>query len=133
MWDFPRYTSGKRASSFFRGTSAIMEAGAGVGARAGARTGAGAGTQVSRTILKIRCKSSLEYLRRIVTARGELAKEGFVPEGHVGWSDNLSPNSRGGEESRGVREEAVEERSQRERPRPRTEVILELISSKTLF
>ena len=92
----------------------------------------GTGAQASRTALKILCKSSLEYLGTPV-AVGALAMGGFVPEGLAGWSDNLSPDSKDGEESGGATKGAAEERLWRKRPRPWTEVILELISSKTLF
>ena len=110
-----------------------MGAGAGAGAEAGtgagARTGVGAGTRASRTVLRIRYKSSLKYLRILLAAAGALAMGGFV-EDPAGCSDNSSPDSGGGEESRGATEGAAEERSRRGRPRSWTEVILELISSK---
>ena len=128
MWDFPWYKSGERAFSFSQGASATMGAGAGAGLGTGA--GAGIGALVSRTALRILYKSSSEYLRTLVAA-GALATGGFV-EGPAGWSDNSSPDSGGGEESGGATEGAAEERSRRGRPRPRTEVILELVS-KTLF
>ena len=107
------------------GVGARTRAEAGVGTRAGARTGA----RASRTALRILCKSSSEYLRTLLAAGGELAR-GFLPEGPAGWSDNLSPDSGGGEESggaiEGATEGATEGRSRRGRPRPRTEVILAL-------
>ena len=99
---------------------------------AGARTRAEARTQASRTVLRIRCKSSSEYLGILLAAAGPLATESFV-KGPAGWSDNSLPDSGGGKESRGATEGAAKERSRWRRPQPRTEVILELISSKTLF
>ena len=118
MWNFPRYTSRKRVFCFFRGTSEITEAGA------GART--------SRMAIKIRCKSFLEYLEILIAAVRVSAKGDFVFEGQAGWSDNLSPNSGGGEESRRAIEGATEGRSCWRRPRPWTEVILELFCFKNL-
>ena len=106
-----------------------VRAGAGAGARTGARTG----TLASRTVLRIRYKSSSEYLGILVAAVGALAMGGFVPKGPAGWSDNLSPDSEGEEKSGGAMEGAAEERSWQRHLQPRTEVILELISSKTLF
>ena len=115
--------SGEQAFSSSRSTSKTIRAGTGVGA------GTRAGTQASRTALKICCKSSSEYLGILVAARGELAR-GFPPEGLASWSDNLSPNSGGGEESeeatKGAMEGATEGRYRRGCPRPRIEVILSL-------
>ena len=125
--------SGERAFSFSRGVSATMGAGAGVGAGAGtgarARTGAGAGTWASRTVLRIRCKLSSEYLGIPSVAAGALATGGFV-EGPARFSENLLPDSGDGEESGGVTKGVAEERSQRGRLQTRIKVILELISSK---
>ena len=143
MWDFSQYASGKRAFSFSQGASAMMGAGSGAGAGAGAGmgagTGAGTGTgaQASRTTLKILYKSSSEYLGTLVAATGALATESFVSEGPVGWSDNLSLDLEGEKESRGPMERATEGMTEgylrRGHLRPQTEVVLELISSKTLF
>ena len=98
---------------------------------------AGTRARASRTALKIRCNSSSEYLRTLVAASGVLAMEGFVLEGPTGWSDNLSPDSGDGKESRGATEGAtegaIEGCSRRGRPWPRTEVILKLISSKNFL
>ena len=120
MWDFPWYTFGERAFSFLRGALVTMGAGAGAGAEAGtrarAKTGVGAGTRASRTVLKIRCKSSSEYLGILLAATGALATGGFV-ESPVGWSGNSSPDSRGGKESEGATEGATEECLRRGRPR----------------
>ena len=138
MWDFPRYKSGEWAFSFSRGVSATMGAragaGAGIGAGTGARTGAGAGTGAlaSRTALRILYKSSSEYLRTLGES-GALAMEGFGFEGPACWSDNSSPDSGSGDKSGGATEGVTEGYSRRGRPRPWTEVILELIPSKTLF
>ena len=112
------------------GARAGVEAGAGVGAGAGA--GAGTRVQASKTALRIHCKSFSEYLGILVAAAEALARD-FVPEGLAGWSDNLSPDSKGEEESKRAIEGAAERHSRRGRPRPQTEVILDLISSKTLF
>ena len=57
---------------------------------------------------------------------------GFV-EGPAGWSNNLSPDSGGGKVSGGATEGVAEEHLRRGRLRPRTEVILELVSSKNTF
>ena len=79
----------------------------------------------------------LGILGDISSTTGVSAVGGFAPAGPAGWSDNLSPDSGGGEESggatEGVMEGMTERCSQRGHLRPRTEVILELISSKTLF
>ena len=81
MWDFPRYASKKWAFSLLRGTSATMEAGAGAGAGVGigarARMEVGAGTQAPKTVLRIRCKSSLEYLGILVAIAGALTTGGL--------------------------------------------------------
>ena len=45
--------------------------------------GSGSGTRASRTALKIRYKSSSEYLRILIAAGGELAR-GFPPKGQAG-------------------------------------------------
>ena len=77
------------AFNFSQGVSATMRAGArtGAGAKmgAGARTGAGVGTRAraSRTVLKILCKSSSEYLETLVVVEA-LATEGLAPEGPAG-------------------------------------------------
>ena len=111
-----------------------VRTGAGAGTGAGARTGAGAGTgaRTSRKSLRIFCKLSSEYLGTLVLA-GALATGGFAPEVPASWSDNSLPDSGGGKESGRATEGAAEECLRRRRPRPRTEVIFELISSKTLF
>ena len=104
MQDFPWYTSRERAFSFSQGALATM----------GVRMGAGAGTKTrvearaSRIALKILCKSSLEYLGTLIAATKASATGDFVFEGPAGWSDNLSPDLRGGEESEGVTEKATE-------------------------
>ena len=100
------------------GTGVGAGAGARTGAGAGARTGAGARIQTSRTVLKIRCKSSSEYLGILVAAARALAMGCFVPKGSADWSDNLSSDSGGREESGGATEGAVDERLRRGRPRP---------------
>ena len=65
-------------------------AGAGVGARAGVRA--------SKTVLKICCKLSSEYLEISVVAAG-----GFSLRGLAGYSENSDLEDR--EESRGAMEE----------------------------
>ena len=87
MWDFPRYTSGKQAFSFSRGTSEM--------------TRAGAGAQASRTALRIHCKSSSEYLGTLVAAAGD-----FSPGGLSGYSEDS--DSEGREELGGATEGATE-------------------------
>ena len=98
------------------------------GAVAEARAGAAAetGARASRTALKILCKSSSEYLGTLVAVTRVSAIGGFVPKGPTCWLNNLSPDSGGREKSGG----ATEGHSQQGHPRPWTEVILELISSK---
>ena len=94
--------------------------------------GAGAGIWASKTVSKFLYKSSLEYLEIFVTARGAMATKSFVSKGLAGYLDNLSPNSKDGEESwrvtegamEGVTEGVVEERSRRRCPRPQTKIIL---------
>ena len=142
MWDFSQYTSRERAFSFSRGALATMGAGVGVGAgarigagiRAGAGTKAGAGTRTlaSRTALRILCKSFSEYLKTLVATK-VLTTGGFGTEQPAGWSDNSSPKLGGEKESGRAIEGATEGQSWRGCPRSQIEVILELISSKTLF
>ena len=84
------------------------------------------GAQASRTVLKIRCKSSSVYLGTGGAAAGITATGKFTPGGPAGWLNNSSPDSGGGKESG----RATEGRSLRRQLRPRTEVILKLIFSK---
>ena len=58
----------------------------------------GAGAKASKTALKICCKSFSEYLKTLVVATGALARD-FIPNSLAGWSDNLSPDLKGEEES----------------------------------
>ena len=98
------------------------------GARAGARIGAEVGIQASRTALRIHCKSSLKYLGILVAAAGTSTTGGYVPKNLTGWSDNSSPDSRGGKESEGVTDGAtkgaMEGHSWQKRLRSCAEVIL---------
>ena len=105
---------------------------AGTGARAGIGARAETGPRASRTALKILCKSSSEYLGTIVST-GALATRGFAPKGSAGWLDNSSPDLGVRKESGGATDGAAEECLRRGRKRPQTEVIFELIFSKTLF
>ena len=89
---------GKQDFSFSRGTSKTTGAGAEV------RTEA----QTSRTVLKIRYKSSLQYLGTLVAAAGASATEDFISKGPTGWLDNLSFDWKGGKESGGAIEGAME-------------------------
>ena len=99
--------------------------------------GAETGVWVSKTSLKILYKSFSEYLGTLVAVTGALATGDFVPKDPMGWPDNLSSDLRGGEESKGATggatEGAIERRSRWGCLRLRTEVILELISSKNTF
>ena len=63
MWDFLRYISGERIFNFFQDTLETTRARAKARARA----------QASRTALKIRYKSSLEYLGTLVAAIGDFS------------------------------------------------------------
>ena len=78
-----------------------------------AGTGAGAGVQVSKTVLKIPCKLFLVYLETSVAA----ASLGG-PAGYLDNSDSEDKEEPG---------RATKRQSQREQPRPCTEVILALI------
>ena len=82
----------------------------------------GARALTSRTALKIRCKSSLEYLGILVAVEGASITGVFVSKSPIGCLDNLSPDSRGKEESRGATEGAIEGATERcsrwECPRP---------------
>ena len=100
----------------------------GVGARVETGTRVGVGAQASRMALKIRCKSSLKYLGILVVAAEASVTGGFVSKSPTGWLNNLSPNSGGGEKSRGATEGATEEAtegcSRWKHLRPRIEFIL---------
>ena len=84
MWDFPWYTSREWAFSLFQDTLEITGAGMGVGARA----------QVSKTVLRIRWKSSLEYLG--ISVAETTVTGGFAPKDPTGYLENF--DSEGGEE-----------------------------------
>ena len=116
--------SEERVFSFSRG---VLET---TGAGAGGETGAGVRALVSRTALKTLCKSSTEYLGILVVVIRVIAMGGFFFESPAGWSDNLSSNSEGEKKLGKVTEGVTEGRSQWGCPRPQTDVILELISSK---
>ena len=62
MWDFLQYTSGEKAFSFSQDVLKTIGAGVRVGAEVRSEALA------SRTVLKILCKSSLEYLGILVVA-----------------------------------------------------------------
>ena len=114
MWDFPQYISRERA---FNGLSRdFLEA-----AGAGAGVEAGPGARASRTVLKICCISSLEYLGTLVVAAWNFGLRGLL----VYSKDS---DLKGKEElkgvTEGVTEEATEGRSRRRQSRSRTEVIL---------
>ena len=118
MWDFLQYTSGEYAFSFSQ--SSLEMTGAGVGVDIG--------VQASKTALRIFCKLSLEYLEILVAEIGTLATGDFIFEGPVNWSDNLSTNLGGKEESERTIEKATEEEiersSRQERLWPQIEIIL---------
>ena len=80
----------------------MIEAGAGVGAEVET------GPRASRMVLKICCKSSLEYLGMLLAAVGALATGSFVAEGLAGWSDNLSADSGDREETEKATKGAIE-------------------------
>lgn len=91
-----------RAFSLFQG---ILEI-------AGARTKARTGARAFRTILKIFCKLSLEYLKTLVLAIGAISTGSFVLKGPADYLDSLSPNSECGKESRRATEGATEKHFQ---------------------
>ena len=96
-------------------------AGAGAKARGGvrarvrrgakARTGAEMGVWASRTVLKILCKSSLEYLGTLVVATRAIAIRDFVSMRLMRYLDTLSSNSEGEEDSGRAMEGGTEEPS----------------------
>ena len=104
--------SGEQAFSFFLGTSEA--------------TRAEAGAWASRTALKIRCKLSSEYLETLIATAGD-----FGPRGILGYSEDSDLGD--GEEPEGTTEGAKGKRSRQKRLRPRTEIFLKMIFSKTLF
>ena len=114
--------SGEQAFSFSQGTLEMT----GAGARAGLRMGAEIGARAFKTALTICCKSSSEYLRILVAVAGDFGSGNL--SGCLKTSD-----SRGREESKGATEGGMERCSWRKYPRLRTEVILELISSKNIL
>lgn len=81
-----------------------------------ARARAKVGVQASKTVVKIRYKSFLEYLKTLV-----IAAEGFGPKSLVGCLENSDLEV--GEELGG----ATERHSQQRQPRPCIEVILALL------
>ena len=126
--DFPWYMFREWAFSFFR--DALEITGAEVGAGTGGGVGVRAEAQASKIALRILCMSSSKYLGTLIAATGASAIGGFIPEGLAGCSNISSPDLGSKEESKRATEEATEGRSWQGRPRPWTEVILELISSK---
>ena len=98
MWNFSWYTSEERAFSFSQETSETT--GAGAGAAAVARAGAWA----FKTALKIRCKSSLEYLGTLVVAAGD-----FGLRGPLDCSEDFELGGR--EKPGGTTEGVIERRS----------------------
>ena len=97
MWDFLQYTSEERIfSGLFWSFSEVTGAGA----------GAEVGAWASKTALRIHCKLFLEYLETLVAAT-----EDFGPGSPSGYSENF--DSGGEEESRGVTEGAMEEKTER--------------------
>ena len=85
-------------------------------------------------VLRIRCKSFMEYLGTLVAASEVLMTGDFVFEGPTGALDNLSPDLADEKESKevteGVVKGATEGRFRQGCPQPWTDVILELISFK---
>ena len=76
MWDFLQYIFSERAFSLFWGVLEITEVGARVeaGVEARAEAGVEVRVQISRTALKVCCKSSLEYLRTSVALTDKVSK-----------------------------------------------------------
>ena len=119
MWDFPQYTSGERAFSFFQGVSET------VGGRARAQT--------SKTALRIYCKSFLEYLGVLVSAGDssgclECSDSGGGEESGGATEGATEGVTEGATEgvTEGAMEGATKGRSRRGRPWPWTEIISEL-------
>ena len=75
-----------------------------------AEVGVGARTQVSKTVLKVFCKSSLEYLGTSIAVTGVRTKGGFVFEGPASYSKKFDLKSR--KESEEVTEGVMEGHSQ---------------------
>ena len=73
------------------------------------------GAQASRTVLKIRYKSFLVYLKTAEVVGGTIRMGSFASRGPIGWLDNLFPDSEGDREKS---ERAIEKRSQRGCPQP---------------
>ena len=69
----------------------------------GFRAGVEAGAQASKTVLKIRCKSSLEYLKTSVVVVGVTVMEDFAPKNQASCLKNSDLGDR--EESRGASKE----------------------------
>ena len=113
MWDFSRYTSGQRAFSFSRGTSEMT----GAGTRARTRAGAGTGARASRTALKIRCKSSSEYLGILVLA-GDFGPESLLSCSKISYSGGREESRKA---SKGATEGATEEQRREQRRKQRRE------------
>ena len=100
--------SEKRAfNGLFRSSLEVTRAGAGMKA----------GAQASRTVLKIYCKSSLEYLGTLVAAVGDFSLK--CPLNHL---ENF--NSEGEKKPGRAIEEVIKRRSRRGQPQPRTKIIL---------
>ena len=116
MWDFLQYTFRKQAFSLSRDVLEAVEAGT------RARVGVGVGVQVSKIVLKIRCKLSSEYLRISIAVAGMTKTKSFTPKSLAGYSENSDLGGR--EESRGASKGAIEKRSWQKQLQSQTEVIL---------
>ena len=114
--------SEKRALSLFRDISKTAGAGARVGRGVGVRT------QAFKTVLKIFCKSSSEYLRILVAVLRVTVMGDLISKGLVECLINFPPDLRDGKESGGatkrVTERAMEGHFWQRGLRPRTKVIL---------
>ena len=110
MWDFLQYTSRERAfNSLSWGSLEVVE------------VEAEAGVWVSKTVLRIRCKSSLEYLGALIVVAETTAIGVFALENPAGYLENFDLGD-GKELGR-----ATKDCSKQGRLESRTKVILALI------
>ena len=113
MWNFSQYTFREQAFSLLWSALEIT--------RAGTRVGAEARVWVSKTVLRICCKLSLEYLRILIAAAEIIKMRSFTLEGPAGYLKNFDLRDR--EESG----RATKKRSQQRQLQLCNEIILALL------